>query len=46
MEIFVFNQSLPHGNVVNDTNETRISLNCRFKGLFTPMQKNLADFFL
>ena len=41
-----FNQSLPHGNVVNQTKETRISLNCRFKGLFTPMlKKNLVVFF-
>ena len=41
-----FNQSLPHGNVVNDTNETRISLNCRFKGLFTPYaEKKLGSFF-
>ncbi len=41
-----FNQSLPHGNVVNDTSETRIYLNCRFKGLFTPYaQKKLGSFF-
>ncbi len=41
-----FNQSLPHGNVVNQTKETRISLNCRFKGLFTPYaQKKLGSFF-
>ena len=32
----LFNQNLPHGNVVNKTKETRISLNCRFKGLFSP----------
>ena len=41
-----FNQSLPHGNIVNKTNETRVSLNCRFKGLFTPYaQKKLGSFF-
>lgn len=41
-----FNQSLPHGNIVNRTNETRISINCRFKGLFTPYaQKKLGKFF-
>ena len=42
----LFNQTLPHGNVVNKTKETRISLNCRFKGLFTPYsQKKLGGFF-
>ena len=42
----LFNQSLPHGNVVNKTNETRISINCRFKGLFTPYaRKKLGSFF-
>lgn len=41
-----FNQSLPHGNIVNKTRETRVSLNCRFKGLFTPYaQKKLGSFF-
>ena len=42
----LFNQNLPHGNLINKTNETRISLNCRFKGLFTPYsQKELGSFF-
>ena len=42
----LFNQNLPHGNLVNRTNETRVSLNCRFKGLFTPYeQKELGNFF-
>jgi len=42
----LFNQNLPHGNLINTTNETRVSLNCRFKGLFTPyMQKELGNFF-
>jgi sporadic carbohydrate cluster 2OG-Fe(II) oxygenase len=41
-----FNQSLPHGNIVNKTKETRISINCRFKGLFTPYaEKKLGKFF-
>ena len=31
-----FNQCLPHGNIVNQTSETRWTFNCRFKGLFTP----------
>jgi sporadic carbohydrate cluster 2OG-Fe(II) oxygenase len=42
----LFNQNIPHGNLVNKTNETRVSLNCRFKGLFTPYsQKELGSFF-
>lgn len=35
-QALIFNQNLPHGNVVNKTNETRWSLNCRFKSLFSP----------
>ena len=34
-EFLLFNQNLPHGNIVNTTKETRFSFNCRFKGLFT-----------
>ena len=45
-EFLLFNQNLPHGNVINITKETRLSLNCRFKGLFTPYaQKKLGSFF-
>ena len=45
-EYLIFNQNLPHGNIVNKTKETRISLNCRFKGLFTPYRhKKLGAFF-
>jgi len=45
-EILIFNQSLPHGNVVNDETETRWSMNCRFKGIFTPYNdKKLGEFF-
>ncbi len=32
----IFNQTLPHGNIVNKTNESRWSMNCRFKSLFSP----------
>lgn len=32
----VFNQNLPHGNRVNVEHETRWSLNCRFKAVFSP----------
>ena len=45
-DILIFNQSLPHGNIVNDEAETRWSLNCRFKGTFTPYgDKKLGEFF-
>ena len=45
-EVLVFNQNLPHGNRVNKTAETRWSMNCRFKGVFTPYgDKKLGEFF-
>lgn len=45
-DILIFNQSLPHGNVVNNELETRWSMNCRFKGIFTPYNdKKLGEFF-
>ncbi|MDC1356368.1 2OG-Fe(II) oxygenase [Pseudomonadota bacterium] len=45
-EILIFNQSLPHGNIVNQESETRWSMNCRFKGIFTPYKdKKLGEFF-
>tara|TARA_B100000902_G_scaffold397290_1_gene460585 strand:- start:2862 stop:3653 length:792 start_codon:yes stop_codon:yes gene_type:complete len=45
-EILIFDQSLPHGNIVNKENETRWSMNIRFKGLFTPYgDKKLGEFF-
>jgi len=45
-EVLLFDQSLPHGNVVNGTDETRWSMNCRFKGVFTPYgDKKLGEFF-
>ncbi len=45
-EILLFNQSLPHGNRVNVEKETRWSMNCRFKGIFTPYaDKKLGEFF-
>jgi sporadic carbohydrate cluster 2OG-Fe(II) oxygenase len=44
--ILLFNQSLPHGNRVNMENETRWTMNCRFKGLFTPYKdKKIGEFF-
>ena len=45
-EILVFNQNLPHGNRVNEEDETRWSLNCRFKSVFSPYgDKKLGEFF-
>ena len=45
-EVLIFNQNLPHGNRINKEQETRWSLNCRFKGVFTPYgDKKLGEFF-
>jgi sporadic carbohydrate cluster 2OG-Fe(II) oxygenase len=45
-EVLVFDQALPHGNRVNKETETRWSMNCRFKGVFTPYgDKKLGEFF-
>ncbi len=45
-EVMVFNQNLPHGNRVNQEAETRWSMNCRFKGVFTPYgDKRVGEFF-
>ncbi len=45
-ELLVFNQNLPHGNIVNIEKNTRWSFNCRFKGIFTPYKdKKIGEFF-
>jgi sporadic carbohydrate cluster 2OG-Fe(II) oxygenase len=45
-QVLVFDQSLPHGNRVNEESETRWSMNCRFKGVFTPYgDKKPGEFF-
>lgn len=45
-QVLLFNQCLPHGNIVNKEKETRWSLNCRFKGVFTPyVDKKIGEFF-
>lgn len=45
-EFLLFNQNLPHGNVVNRDPAARWSSNCRFKGVFTPYaDKRLGEFF-
>jgi sporadic carbohydrate cluster 2OG-Fe(II) oxygenase len=42
----LFNQTLPHGNRVNEEPDTRWSLNCRFKSVFSPYgDKKLGEFF-
>ena len=44
--ILIFNQTLPHGNRVNLEKETRWSLNCRFKSVFSPYgDKQIGEFF-
>ena len=45
-EVLVFDQALPHGNRTNTEKETRWSMNCRFKSVFTPYgDKKLGEFF-
>lgn len=45
-EVLVFDQTLPHGNRVNEESETRWSMNCRYKGVFTPYgDKKIGEFF-
>ncbi len=42
----VFTQNLMHGNRINHEAESRWSMNCRFKSLFSPYaQKRLGEFF-
>lgn len=46
-EFLIFNQALPHGNIVNKEKETRWSMNCRFKSFFSPYgDKKIGEFFL
>lgn len=40
-EILIFSSSLFHGNIINRTKKTRLSINCRFKSIFAP---ELEDF--
>ena len=45
-EVLIFDQALPHGNITNKESETRWSMNCRFKGVFTPYgDKKIGEFF-
>ena len=46
-EYVIFNQNLPHGNVVNQEKSTRWSFNCRFKSIFSPYNdKKIGEFFI
>lgn len=47
--VLIFDSSCLHGNVINSEKNSRWSLNCRFKGLFTPYtspEKKLGSFYL
>ena len=45
-QVLLFNQSLPHGNRINNEKDTRWSLNCRFKSIFSPYgDKKIGEFF-
>ena len=45
-EVLLFNQTLPHGNRINNEKGTRWSLNCRFKSIFSPYgDKKIGEFF-
>ncbi len=42
----LFDQSLPHGNIINKEKSTRWSMNCRFKSIFSPYgDKKVGEFF-
>ena len=44
-QTLIFNQNLPHGNIVNEESHSRWSFNCRFKGVFTPYaDKRIGEF--
>ena len=43
----IFAHSIIHGNIMNSTNETRWSFNCRFKSLMSPYyKKDIAETFM
>lgn len=45
-QILLFDQGFPHGNRVNQESQSRWSMNCRFKGVFTPYgDKKIGEFF-
>ena len=45
-QVVIFDQSFPHGNIVNRENESRWSMNCRFKSIFTPYaDKKIGEYY-
>ena len=45
-KVLVFSQTLMHGNQVNEEADSRWSMNCRFKSLFSPFaDKPMGEFF-
>lgn len=42
-DIVIFSSNIYHGNIVNVTSGTRISINCRFKSLWAPEVKSYAN---
>ena len=45
-QVVIFDHSLPHGNIINKENETRWSMNCRFKSIFTPYaDKRIGEYY-
>ena len=45
-QFLLFDHTLPHGNIVNIEKQTRISINCRFKSVFSPYKnKKIAEYF-
>ena len=45
-QVVIFDQSLPHGNRINKENETRWTMNCRFKSIFTPYaDKKIGEYY-
>lgn len=50
-EILIFSPILLHGNTINETDTTRVSMNCRFKSLLSPYNvfstthRNIPHFF-
>lgn len=45
-QVLIFCQNLMHGNRINRERETRWSMNCRFKSVFSPYaEKKLGEFF-
>ena len=48
-KVLIFDSSCLHGNVLNETNTSRWSINCRFTGLLTPFtnpERRLGTYYL